>query len=318
MNQFDVIIIGAGAGGLSAAQYSARANLSTLVLDSDGPGGQSLLIDRLENYPGFPDPIGGEEFTERFEQQAKNFGAIIRTEGVTAVHRETDGFTVSGEEETYRATAVILATGAAHRKLGVSGEAEFQGRGVSYCATCDGPMFAGKRLLVVGGGDAACDEARFLTKLTDEVVVVHRRERFRAQKSLAERVLHDPKIDVRFHTVVEAIHGSPNEYGIDAVSSVTLRNTVDGRSWTEEFGAVFVFVGSVPRSELVPFADRDDAGYIRTDERMATNVPGLFAVGDVRTTVFRQLIVAASDGAIAAHTAGEYIDELRGNSYRSH
>lgn len=321
MEQFDVIIIGAGAAGLSAAQYTARSNLKTLVLDGEGSGGQALLIDSLENYPGFPESLTGEEFTERLESQARNFGALIKMRTVEELIRSRDEFSVRTDEETYSAPAVIIATGASHRHLEVAGEEEFRGRGVSYCATCDGPMFSGKKILVVGGGDAACDEASFLSKLTDHVVMVHRRDRFRAQKAVADRVLNNPGIGVRFNTIVEEIYGSPNDFGIDAVSSVRLRESDkrgEERRYSEEFDAVFIFIGSIPRTELAPFAETDDTGYLITNDRMETTVPGLYAVGDVRTTPFRQLIVAAADGAVAAHSAGEFIDELRGTTYGAH
>ena len=187
------------------------------------------------------------------------------------------------------------------------GEEELAGRGVSYCATCDGPFFKNRRMLVVGGGDAACDEASFLSKLSDKIVLAHRRDRFRAQASLAQRVLKDPRIEVRFGTVVKEIRGGKK------VESVLLAGAQG--EYEESFDAVFVFVGSIPQSELAEGARKDEAGYLLTDDRMATSVPGLFAAGDVRASPFRQLITAASDGAIAAHSASQYIDELEGAAY---
>lgn len=311
MRDYDVVIIGAGAAGLSAAQYAARANLRTLLLERSATGGQCNLISELENYPGFPDTIDGDQFTERFEQQARAFGAEISLEDVEHIQPEGRRYRLTTEEGQILSSTVILATGASHRHLGVPGEEEFSGRGVSYCATCDGPMFEGKKMLVVGGGDAACDEATFLSKLTDQVVMVHRRDRFRAQASLGERVLNNPRIEVRFNTEVEAILGAPNEMGIEAVSQVRLRDNTTGESSTEDFGAVFVFIGSIPTTDLVPFVDRDDTGYVRTNENMESSSPGLYAVGDVRVTPFRQLVVAAADGAIAAHAATHRIDELK-------
>jgi thioredoxin reductase (NADPH) len=310
MRDYDVVIIGAGAAGLSAAQYAARANLRTILLERSATGGQCNLISDLENYPGMPEVVSGEEFTERFETQARRFGAEIVVEEVESVTPDGARYRVVTDEGEIAATAVILATGAAHRHLGVAGEETFSGRGVSYCATCDGPMFSGKPMLVVGGGDAACDEAGFLSKLTDRVILVHRRDRFRAQASLAERVLNNPAIEVRFETEVEEILGSPNEYGIEAVSAVRLRNNVTGEITTEEVAAVFVFVGSTPQTELVPFVEKDEAGYVVTNGEMESSSPGLYAVGDVRTTPFRQLVVAAADGAIAAHAAAHRVDEL--------
>lgn len=310
MINYDVIIIGGGAAGLTAAQYAARGNLKTLVIERSATGGQCNVINDLENYPGFPDPINGDEFSERFETQAKNFGAEIVLQDVETISRNEDGsYLVTTDEETFHTPAVILATGAVHRHLGVPGEEELAGRGVSYCATCDGPMFAGKPMLVVGGGDAACDEATFLSSLTDRVIMVHRRDSLRAQGALAQRVLENPHIQVRFNTVLESIGSSENEYGIDAVSEVTLRNVETDEVTVEQVGAVFVFIGSDPATELVPFVDRDEQGYVRTNELMESSSPGLYAVGDVRISPFRQLVVAAADGAIAAHAAGKRISE---------
>jgi thioredoxin reductase (NADPH) len=212
---------------------------------------------------------------------------------------------------------VILATGAKHRELGVDGERELGGRGVSYCATCDGPFFKNKKMLVVGGGDAACDEAQFLAKLTDKVVMVHRRDRFRAQKALAARVQGNPNIEVRFNTVVREIVGKPSPFGIDTVGAVRLADLESGGEYEEEFDAVFVFIGSIPQTNLVPELEKDEGGYIKTDETMQTAVSGLYAVGDVRATTFRQLVVAAGEGAVAAHAAAHYIDSLEGAAYEA-
>ncbi len=312
---YDLIIIGGGAAGLAAAQYGARANLRTLLVEQMANGGQCLLIEGLENYPGFPDPIDGEEFTERFERQARQFGAEFAIATVEGIRREGEVFHLDTSEGEMTAYSVVLATGAKHRTLDVPGEADLQGRGVSYCATCDGPFFKNQKILVVGGGDAACDEATFLSKLTDKVIMAHRRDRFRAQKSLAQRVLNNENIDVRFNTVVKEIHGKPGMMGMQKVGSVTFQDTETGAEYTEELDAVFVFIGSIPQTDLVPYVDKDEAGYIRTDEHMETSVPGLYAVGDVRTTPFRQLVVAASDGAIAAHSASQHIDALLDRSY---
>ncbi len=308
METIDVAIVGGGAAGLATAQYAARAALRAVVFEQTGTGGQCTQIIDLENYPGLNGPVSGEEFTERFERQARNFGAQIRLERVRSLEPSNGAFIVTTDEQRYNARAVILATGARHRELGAPGERDLRGRGVSYCATCDGPMFAGKPMVVVGGGDAACDEAMFLSKLSDRIILVHRRDRFRAQKALAQRVMENDRIDVRFTTEVESIHGAPNQYGIDVVDHVVLRSTTDERREDVPVAAVFVFVGSIPRTDLVPFAETDHAGYLVTDATMATSVPGLFAIGDVRNTPFRQLVVAASDGAIAAHSVSAFID----------
>ncbi len=305
----DVVVIGAGAAGLAAAQYAARANLNALVLEEMASGGQCLIIDNLENYPGFPQPIPGIELSQRFEEQAIHFGAQIENWSVRRVHRQDGLFHVDTDHGELTSYTVILATGAKHRILGVPGEREFTGRGVSYCATCDGPFFKGKRMLVVGGGDAACDESTFLSNLSDSIVLVHRRDRLRAQRSLAERVLRNPHIQVRFNTELEQVTGNSR------VERVALRNNVEDRSYEEEFAAVFVFIGSVPQTRLVEGIELDAGGYIVTNQRMETSIPGLFAAGDVRSTPFRQLVVAAGEGAIAAHAASQFIDDLRGEAY---
>ncbi len=309
-SQYELVIIGGGAAGLAAAQYGARANLSTLVIEELAPGGQALIIDQLENYPGILEPIAGFDLAEILKTQAERFGAEFLTGSVEKLEKTGDFFQISTSEGEVKADAVILATGAKHRHLGIPGEDAFCGRGVSYCATCDGPFFKGRKMLVVGGGDAACDEAMYLAKLSDKIVMIHRRDRFRAQKALAERVLANPNIEVRFNTVAVEIKGGKK------VETVTLKNLVDGKTVEEAFDAVFVFVGSDPNVSLVPDAAKDESNSILTDDKMATSIPGLFAAGDVRVSPFRQIITACSDGAIAAHAASQYIDEIRGAAYR--
>jgi len=307
---YDLVILGAGAAGMGAAQYGARANLKTLVVEEMAPGGQALLIDKLENYPGLPEPVDGYTWSETMRAQAVEFGAEILSSSVSSVRKEDERFIVETGDGPIKAKAVIVATGAKHRHLGVTGETEYAGRGVSYCATCDGPFFKGKRMVVVGGGDSACDEAMFLAKLADKVIMVHRKDRFRAQKSVAERVLVNPKIEVRFETVVEEIKGEKS------VSSVSLKNLKTGEAYSEPTSAVFVFVGSIPLTEPLPAElAKDEIGSILTDDRMETNIHGLFAAGDVRATPFRQVITAVSDGAVAAHCAAQYIDEIEGQAY---
>jgi thioredoxin reductase (NADPH) len=308
-SDYDLIVIGGGAAGMAAAQYGARANLKTILVEEMAAGGQALLIDALENYPGVMGPVSGYDLSETMRKQAEAFGAAFLTATVSSLAKEGRGFSLETSEGPLSSKAVILATGAKHRHVGVPGEEEFAGRGVSYCATCDGPFFKTKPMLVVGGGDAACDESAFLAKLSDKIVVAHRKDRFRAQHALAERTLRNPNIEVRFNTVVNQIKGTKK------VESVVLQKDGGGESYEEPFDAVFVFVGSIPQSALASDAKKDEAGYVITDERMASSVPGLFAAGDVRAASFRQLITAASDGAIAAHSASQYIDELKGEAY---
>ncbi len=309
--QPDIIIVGGGPAGLSAAQYAARAGLSAHVFEEMAPGGQILVVDELENYPGFEEPISGFDLADKFTKQAERFGAVIHFGTVDAVNHNKDGsFTVVTTDGTYTVPVVIMSTGAKRRELGVPGEKTYQGKGVSYCATCDGPFFKGKRILVVGGGDSACGESLFLSKLSSDIVIVHRKDRFRAQRSIAGMVEHDGSIDTRFLHTVNEIKGDGKR-----VTSVSLHDIEHDRDYDEPFDAVFVFIGADPRTKLVSYAGTDEAGYLVANERMSTDVPGLYAVGDVRNTPFRQIVTAASDGAIAAHASAEYIDELKGQAY---
>jgi len=326
-SDIDLLIIGAGPAGLTAAQYGARANLKVLVLERLSPGGQALSIDVLENYPGnverkdndgntLAGPRTGYELVQDMYGQAETFGASFLCEEVCELKKEGGLFAavlISGE--TRRAPAVIMATGANHRRLGIPGETEFSGRGVSYCAACDGAFFKGKKIIAAGGGDAACDGSQYLSRLSGQLILVHRRDRFRAQQALADRVMRNENIEVRFNTVIKEIKGDKK------VGSVILER--EGKSYEETADAVFVFAGMIPQSSLVSGessgglkAELDGNGYIISDQKMASSVPGLFVAGDVRSGSFRQVIVAAGEGAVAAHSAAEYIDELRGTSYK--
>lgn len=309
---YDFAIIGAGAAGLAAAQYGARANLKTIVIEEMAPGGQALLIDNLENYPGIVEPINGYDLAERMRTQAEQFGSAFLDGSVSGVKKEAGRFLVETSAGTVESLTVLIATGAKHRMLKIPGEQEFIGKGVSYCATCDGPFFKGKSMLVVGGGDAACDEATYLSKLSDKIVMIHRRDRFRAQKALGQRVLTNSSIQVRFNTVAKEIRGDTK------VRTAVLENTLTHEITEEAFDAVFVFIGSIPQTQFLSGTEveLDETGYIVTDCSMQSNLPGLFASGDVRATPFRQIITAAADGAIAAHSAANYIDEQRGQAYR--
>jgi len=307
--EWDLIVVGGGPAGLSAAQYGSRANLRTLVIEELAPGGTVLLISDMENYPGFPKAIGGFEFSELMRQQTEQFGATIKSATATAIKKTRDVFTVETSDGSFSSWAVVLSTGAKHRHLDIPGEEEFSGRGVSYCATCDGPFFKNKKILVVGGGDAACDEASYLANLSDEITLIHRRDRFRAQKSLAKRVLGNPNIEVRFNHILERIMGD------DRVRRVKLRPSDGKEAYEENFDAVFIFVGAIPQTALVPNLEKDKAGYIVTNQSMETAQPGLYTVGDVRSTPFRQVVVACGEGAISAHMAAAHIDAVKGESY---
>ncbi|ULQ59192.1 thioredoxin-disulfide reductase [Brucepastera parasyntrophica] len=315
---YDLIIIGAGTAGLVTAQYACRSNLNALVIEEKMEGGQATLIPLLENYPGFPEPIDGFTFAEKMKLQAVQFGSKFLSGKVTGLGKKKHLFSVSVEKsddsiQTLEAKTVVLATGAAHRQLGIPGEFEFYGKGVSYCANCDGPLFRNKHIVIIGGGDAACDEAGFLAHLTDRVTIIHRKHTFRAQRALAERTLKNPHIHVRFNSVVTAINGSKNENGHEKLTSITVENVHTGAAEEVACDAVFISIGMDPRTELAALARKDEAGYLITDENMQTSIPGLFAAGDLRAKPFRQLVTAAADGAIAARSAAEYIDiHIRG------
>jgi len=307
MPDLDLIIIGAGPAGLTAAQYAARASLKVLVIEQLSVGGQALVIDVLENFPGNTALKSGYEFAMDLHKQAEGFGASFFYGAVNSLKKDGNNYTAALSDGTTRtAAAVILATGAKPRELGVKGEKEFTGKGVSYCATCDGNFFKNKKVFVVGGGDAACDEARYLSHLTDKIILIHRRDAFRAQKALAERTLSNPNIKVRYNTVIKEIKGEAK------VKSVVLADTKTGETYEEETDAVFIFAGTVPQTSLVLDLNvkLDENSYIITDQNMAANIPGIFAAGDVRSGAFRQVVTAAADGAVAAHRAAEYIDEI--------
>lgn len=301
MDKTDILVIGAGPAGLSAASYAARAGYSVTAIDQLSPGGQLLLIDEIENYPGLP-LTKGYKLAEDMENQAVLFGAKVEYTALSAIRKEGEGrfiaLTDSGEIE---AKAVIIATGADHRHLGVNGEEENQGKGVSYCATCDGPFFKGKDVVVVGGGDTALTDAIYLSKIARSVTVVHRRNEFRAQKALQDRLSSCANIRTKLScNVVEILSDGKKVVGAKLDTGETL-----------DADAVFIFVGIVPNSSLFSgFVDLDKNGFIITNERMETSLEGVFAAGDVRTTPFRQVATAAADGAIAAHSADEYISNL--------
>lgn len=308
-NSFDMIILGSGPAGLSAAQYAARAALKVLVIEN-GASSQAFNINKLENYPGLHPAVSGPDFMDAMKAQAADFGATFRMASITSIDKIGDTFSLKSDNETFKASTVLIATGAEHRKLGIPGENEFEGRGVSYCATCDGPFFRNKRIVVIGGGDAACDEATYLSTLSGDVTIIHRKASFRAQKAVAERILANDGIKKIFNTVVKEIKGSAK------VEAVVVENTQTGE--VSEIGAdgVFIFVGMIPRSDLVEMLPKDDGGYIITNEKMETPVKGLYCAGDIRSKSFRQVVTATADGAIAADSAGKYIRELKGEIYK--
>ena len=301
---YDLIIIGGGPAGLTTAVYAGRAALKTLVLIGPGPGGQVANTDLVENFPGFPEGISGAELAQRLQSQAGRFGAQIVMDAVTRVDFSTTPFTIQTHSVTYRARTAIAATGAVPRRLGVPGEAEFFGRGVSACATCDGFFYQGKRIVVAGGGDSAIAEGIFLTRFASEVFVVHRRDQLRATKIYQERAFANSKIRFVWDSVVEEIVGE------QTVTGVQVRNVKTGETSIIEADGVFVYIGMEPGTEL--FAGQielNEAGYVITDRHQRTNVPGVFAAGDVQDPHYRQIVIAAGTGAIAAMEAERFLVE---------
>ncbi len=300
MQNFDYIIIGSGPAALASAQYAARAGLNTLVLEGDAPGGQVTQIADLENYPGVFPMVNGTDFIMNMRDQAESFGATFVSARALSVDKPGTLFSVKTRSEEYQAKCVCLATGAVHKNLGCKGESEFAGRGVSYCAVCDGPFFRNKKIYVVGGGDSACSEAIYLATLSGDVSIIHRRDAFRAQKAVVDKML---SVGVKpvYNTVIEEIAGGTK------VEKLVLKNTQTGDISEVEADAVFIFAGMAPTSDLVDMLKKDEGGYIVTDEKMQTLIPGLFVAGDVRAKPFRQIVTAVSDGAIAANSAAELI-----------
>lgn len=306
MESYDIAIIGGGGAGLTAAIYAARSRRSTILFEGNVTGGQIATTDAVENFPGFPEGINGFDLAQDMLRQAEKFGARIEYARVERLERAEDGsFVLSTDSASFRALAVVATTGADYNKLGIPGEAEFTGRGVSYCATCDAAFFAGQDVIVVGGGDAALDEGLFTTRYAKSVTIVHRRDELRASAILQERARANPKISFIWDTVVERIEGEA------AVERAILRNVKTGEVTVRPTAAVFIFIGQTPNSHL--FKDLvalDRGGHALVDLSMATTVPGLFIAGDVRTKAARQLISAAGDGATAAISAEHYLASI--------
>jgi thioredoxin reductase (NADPH) len=314
----DVVIIGSGPAGLTAAIYTARANLSPVILEgepsstSDQPGGQLMLTTEVENYPGFPDGIMGPELMANMRAQAARFGATFETVKASRVDFATPPFGIwvddpGAGEPTYRAKAIIIATGARSLMLGVPGEAELLGYGVSTCATCDGFFFRGQEIVVVGGGDSAVEEATFLTKFADRVTIVHRRDELRASKIMQDRARANPKISFAWNKVVTEVLGTDGK-----VSGVALQDTTTGDASTLDVTGVFVAIGHQPNTDLFKGQlDMEDSGYLVTQPGSArTNVAGVFACGDVQDHTYRQAITAAGSGCMAAIDVERYLESL--------
>ncbi len=302
--KYDVMIIGGGPAGLSAAIYAARGGLKTGLFEKGIIGGQITVTNDVENYPGFPEPLSGFELTERMRQQAEVYKAEFIDEEVNAIGMEGLCKIIETSENTYRTKSLIICTGAHPRLLNVPGEERFTGRGVSYCATCDGALYRDKVVAVVGGGDSAVEEALFLTRFAKKVYIIHRRDELRAQKIIQERALKNPKVEMVWDTVVQKIDGTEQLENLELYNRRTEKVSflpVDG---------VFIYVGILPNNELLESRlELDSSGFVLTNENMHTNVPGIYAAGDIRHTPLRQVVTATSDGAIAAYSAEKWIME---------
>lgn len=315
---YELVIIGGGPAGLTAGIYSARARMNVVLYEKAAPGGQVIVSDWIENYPGFPDGISGYDLGEKMLNQAKNLGLDIESEDVTAIEIDGERKIVHfGKNRTVTTKAVIIASGASPRRLNV-GESKFMGKGVSFCATCDGPFFRDKIVVAVGGGDTAVQESIFLTRFVKKLYLVHRRDELRAAKILQERALKNDKIEFVWDSVVSGMDG------FFAVENVKVKNIKTGEEKNIRADGCFIWIGITPNTDFLKMSPNtgniinlgeslkmDDGGFIHTNERMETSVPGIFAAGDVRTTPLKQIVTAVGDAAIAVMSAEHYIENLQ-------
>lgn len=303
--RYDVAIIGAGPAGMTAAVYASRANLNTVMIERGMPGGQMANTEEVENFPGF-EMISGPDLSSKMFDHAKKFGAEYKYGDIKGIEDKGDYKVIDFGSSTLEATAVIIATGAEYKKVGVPGEEQLGGRGVSYCAVCDGAFFKNKNIYVIGGGDSAVEEGTFLTKFASKVTIVHRRDQLRAQKILQDRAFKNDKIDFIWNHTLKSVNEKDGKVG-----SLTLVSTVDGTEQTVEADGLFVYVGMKPLTQ--PFENlgiTNEAGYIVANDDMSTAIKGIFVAGDVREKGLRQIVTATSDGSIAAQSAQEYIESL--------
>ena len=307
MAEFQLAIIGGGPAGLTAGIYAGRAELKTVLLERLSPGGQVLTTDWIENYPGFPEGISGFDLIDKMTAQMRKFSTEEKGLEITSIEQvdKKEFLLHSSSGETVSSTAVIISTGAAPNKLGVPGEEEFIGKGVSYCATCDGPFFKDQVVAVIGGGDSAVQEALFLTKIVKKVYLIHRRDKLRAVKWLQERAFANPKIEFIWDTILEKIEGK------DGVESIQLLNKKTGQTTHLPVQGVFIFIGTHPNTAFLPdFIKKEPRGFILTDEWMQTSQQGIYAAGDCRAKPLRQIVSAVSEGATAVYGVEHYISEL--------
>ena len=302
---FDVVIVGAGPAGLSAAVYTGRARRSTLVLEKGYPGGQILLTDWVENFPGFPDGVAPLELMQDFREHVEKFGARVETDEVVGISGSGGAFALKGTRKDYATRAVIITTGSSYRRLGLENEGRLTGRGVSYCATCDGAFFAGRDVAMVGGGDNALKEALFLTKYARKVTIVHRRDRFRGERIYQERVFASDKVEVLRDTVVDAIEGGAK------LEAVDLHNLKTGNKLRLAVDGLFISVGTAPQTDFVRgFLDLNEWGQVKVKLNMESSVPGVFSAGDVSDACPKQIATAVGTGVHAALSAEEYLSRL--------
>lgn len=312
MKIYDLVIIGAGPAGLTAVIYAQRLGLDGLVLEKLAPGGQILLTEKIENYPGFPEGVSGRQLITLMQKQAENLGMKYEQEEVKRIRLSGNKKIITTESgKEYKSLTVIIASGAKPKRLGIEGEREFTGRGVSYCATCDAPFFKDEEILVVGGSNTAAEEALYLTKFARKIYLVHRRGMLRAEKILQERLFNNPKVEIIWKSTVEKI------YGEGKVEGVLLKELEKGKLRNLSCSGVFIFIGLKPNTNFVEnLVELDKNGFVKTNRDMETSIEGIFACGDVRENSLKQAIVACGEGALATHMVGKYLSKVKGIEYK--